>query len=1748
MTETPPADALVEITLHGRRVVFYLPDPVDHIQRRIRERRTFYEPELLEDMRARVTRGGLCVDVGAHLGNHTVFLAKICGMRVLAFEPQPDVFAILQRNLELNGLGEQVTAVNAALGEVAGHGSMARALADNSGSARLSLDEAGGVPVLTLDEQIGDRKVDLIKIDVEGFELEVLKGAQRTIERDHPLIYAEAQDEASRKALETFLAPRGYVAADVFAGTPVVAFVPVQNDDQRFAALASRLSRAHKETANALEKAVRHAAEPRDAERRVAELTAHVDRLERRLAAVASGVEDRLAGALEDRRLIYQAWAAAAAAAGPEYRPLVDAGSLVEWKPRRASWTVPKGGEADGFLQGFTEQISVHPGDELGFRLSTDRPQLFAKIRLFRVGALGKLGGEEVYASPPLLVPATGVWKPGVVGGDVDLGRWHVVHRVRIRDSWRPGSYLARFETVDGTAVLHPFWVTSPRPCSPAVVISSVMTHTAHNQWGSSTLGKVARRVPGLERRRTVRLARPFVGARAGRAIRHEVPFARWADALDLPLDWVTDLEVHRRPGLLEGYPHVVLVGDVSHLSREVLDALRGVRDRGGDLTVLGAAPGEHQAVIDLEAGTMAVKDDAAFRAAADELWMAARRWIAGGEGLELRLRDEAPVPGVVGDRVSGSALADDDPGLLARTDKGGRRCDTVLVTTPQGGQLFVAGTDRWTWGLDDFIERAGISVSAAVDRVTSRVLGVAAERRTPLVSVIITAYDSAAFIARAIDSILGQTYRELELIVVDDASSDDTYGVLLDYARKDPRVRPFRSLVNHGTYWCKNFGITQARGELVTFQDSDDISLPDRIRVQVEAMRRNRNAALTVVDYVRVDGHGAMQMNRGVWQRRAFQTQMIRKEEVVAKVGYFDAVRSAADQEFFHRVRLVFGVDRVVEVKTVLYHATIREGSLTMNAENFVKLDGDGGADRLGHLSETRRRYVLAYEDWHRRIADGQASPRIDFPLRERTFPAPPEMGIETGRKAPPAALEPEPVEARIREHELPACRVAIPGPHGDELVIGVERDAPAAQAADRVDVVIVSDFRFPGGTSQSNAEEIKALARSGYSVGLVQVASPTLKRDHPVNPAIRACLDAGLARWMPAGRSARARLAVVRHPTVLQTPDRFPAVEAERLVVIVNQAPVEVRDGRVLYDLVSCQAAARRHLRTIGTWFPIGPLVREAIRGIPGVTDVAADDWHNIIDLDEWRVERRGWASDRPVIGRHSRDGVEKWPDDARELRLAYPDDGSVTVRVLGGAAHAEKLLGGVPASWEVLPFNSMSRRDFLAGLDFFVYYHHPGLAEAFGRAILEAIATGAVAILPPHFEVLFGDGAIYARPEEVQGVIRELYADRARYQEQSRRGVEMVARRFSYPAHVRRVEALLAPPATVAAAPSAGATIGSAEIAPHGAYKIEVDLTGLPAGIRGTVRGVARASGRRLFELPINGAPTASTNFFSDDAPDHLDLVLAVDGADPAGLTAGFKLKRRGDRAVLPRLALDDRSVTAALATYPGRRQVAPEVIDRLAAQCDKVFVYLNNYDEVPPFIARHPRRDKIVFILDPASQKRAAAKFHWLTTVRGYHLICDDDILYPPDYAARMVDAIERHRRRAIVGVHGVVFEPEVRDARTSRRTTFKFPEALEHDRPVHFLGTGTVGLHTDVLGALDLRLLEAYPIANDEILAVSAKEAGVPMICIERRAGWLDPHAQVKYGIFEERSIETTEHDRASQLLASANPWPEPRLD
>jgi glycosyltransferase involved in cell wall biosynthesis len=116
-----------------------------------------------------------------------------------------------------------------------------------------------------------------------------------------------------------------------------------------------------------------------------------------------------------------------------------------------------------------------------------------------------------------------------------------------------------------------------------------------------------------------------------------------------------------------------------------------------------------------------------------------------------------------------------------------------------------------------------------------------------PEVSVLMTCYNRAAYIAEAIESVLASTYRDWELIIVDDRSADDSFEIARDYAERDPRVRVFRNEKNLGDYPNRNRAAALARGEYLKYLDADDLLYPHGLGVMVEAMKRFPEAALGI-------------------------------------------------------------------------------------------------------------------------------------------------------------------------------------------------------------------------------------------------------------------------------------------------------------------------------------------------------------------------------------------------------------------------------------------------------------------------------------------------------------------------------------------------------------------------------------------------------------------------------------------------------------------------------------------------------------------------------------------------------------------------------------------------------------------------------------------------------------------------------------------------------------------------------------
>ena len=117
-----------------------------------------------------------------------------------------------------------------------------------------------------------------------------------------------------------------------------------------------------------------------------------------------------------------------------------------------------------------------------------------------------------------------------------------------------------------------------------------------------------------------------------------------------------------------------------------------------------------------------------------------------------------------------------------------------------------------------------------------------------PFVSVITPTYNRAGLLPRAMESVLSQDYRDLELIVVDDGSTDETPQVVAQWA--DPRVRYIRFEENRGIGAARHAGVEAARGDLIAFNDSDDVWLPGKLAYQVSLFQRYPEVDVVFGDY----------------------------------------------------------------------------------------------------------------------------------------------------------------------------------------------------------------------------------------------------------------------------------------------------------------------------------------------------------------------------------------------------------------------------------------------------------------------------------------------------------------------------------------------------------------------------------------------------------------------------------------------------------------------------------------------------------------------------------------------------------------------------------------------------------------------------------------------------------------------------------------------------------------------------------
>lgn len=266
--------------------------------------------------------------------------------------------------------------------------------------------------------------------------------------------------------------------------------------------------------------------------------------------------------------------------------------------------------------------------------------------------------------------------------------------------------------------------------------------------------------------------------------------------------------------------------------------------------------------------------------------------------------------------------------------------------------------------------------------------LPVAKVKGAKKVSIVMPIYSAGEQIRIAIESLLAQTYENIEIIAVDDCSPDDTFEVLKALEKEDSRVIAVQPSQNGGAYAARNYGLTFATGDFLTTHDSDDWSHPQKIATQVAYLEKNPDIKGCSVHWIRVQESLAFTQN---WRPNNSlthwsQSSFMFRRDVLETIGEWDHVRIGGDTEYIWRMQAQFGKKSFAKIHAgiPLAFALDEESSLTRTKATHVRTVYFG----LRHIY----REICAW--WHA----SQKDLHVKDAKTKRVFPAPRSMFERSG------------------------------------------------------------------------------------------------------------------------------------------------------------------------------------------------------------------------------------------------------------------------------------------------------------------------------------------------------------------------------------------------------------------------------------------------------------------------------------------------------------------------------------------------------------------------------------------------------------------------------------------------------------------------------------------------------------------------------------------------------------------------------
>lgn len=420
-------------------------------------------------------------------------------------------------------------------------------------------------------------------------------------------------------------------------------------------------------------------------------------------------------------------------------------------------------------------------------------------------------------------------------------------------------------------------------------------------------------------------------------------------------------------------------------------------------------------------------------------------------------------------------------------------------------------------------------------------------------VSVILPAYNAGEGLKVAVESILSQTWRNLELIIVDDCSTDHTLTIANSFAEKDERVIVRQTEHNSGPYVARNIALSIATGEYVTINDADDWSHEQKIEVQANHLQQNIHIIANTSSHARLT-EDLYFYRRGTPGRYIFPNMssiMFRREKVMEKLGYWDSVRFAADGEFKRRLIRVFGEQSFVDLQS---------GPLSLPRQAVASLTSSSAFGYNGFFMGARKEFVESFTHYY----ETTENLYYPFPIEKRLYPVPepmwPKREVQKGEKR-------------------------------------------------TFDLVIATDFRTrTDSNSIINVLEKIIENNKGQNIGFVQLYEYDLQLPIEIAPEIRHLLLKGNAQILVYGEKINTeKLLIIDYNVLLDEQNYVPDIIPEEIHILVRQC------GEV-EQLIKVTEKLRKKFAKEVTLIPLKKEVLEQIhveelKGRP--IQIANEDW---------------------------------------------------------------------------------------------------------------------------------------------------------------------------------------------------------------------------------------------------------------------------------------------------------------------------------------------------------------------------------------------------------------------------------------------------------------------------------------------------------------------------------------------------------